>query len=59
MPYLHPSIDDVIVWFDGINIFNVILMVSCYYDDGWGVEFLREIDSLEKGEKHTHTSMYK
>ena len=58
MPHLHPGIDDVILLFDGINIFTVIFMVSCYYDDRWGEEFFCEIDSLEKEKKkntHTHT----
>ena len=50
-PHLHPGINDVILWFDGIDVFTVVLMVSCYYDDGWGVEFLCEIDNLEKETK--------
>ena len=47
-PHLHPGINDVILWFYGIDIFTVVFMVSCYYDHGWGIEFLREIDNLWK-----------
>ena len=51
-PHLHPGINDVILWFDGIDIFSVVFMVSYYYDDGRGIEFLCEIDNLGKENKN-------
>ena len=50
-PHLHPGVDDIIFWFKRISIFTVIFMIGCYYDYGCVVEFLREVNKLEKERK--------
>ena len=46
--YLNPSVKDIVLWLDRVNILAIIKMIGCYYDNWSCIKLFSKIMHLLK-----------